>query len=729
MNFRVKPKADFVWFVIVSTTVNIIIIATTIFLLRRVMGTAEKALIADLFTRYFAYFFIPAALLLAGYALVLEWFYNFFIRPLNRLKEETDLILTVNPSLRVQVDGSRDIAGLAEMINRNIDLYEALKTDVQKKIDHARAETEIEKNIFAAIVSELTEGVVICNAKGQILLCNQQAKRILSSLRRGRPEYKDADEEADQFVSIGRSLFSVIDRYLLRYAINDITTKLRSRQQPAVTSFVMVNKHQQMFRVEVVPILNSIREYGGFVFIIYNITAELENDARIILHLNSLISNVRRKVSAIRSSAELICEYPDITETETQQFLNIILKESKLLSGIINNQSDFNYSVRIKSGWPLIPTPVVELLRAIRGKVEKPFQIALDFEEAEVKESVCVDGYSFTLAVSFVLYLIANEAQCREFVCKTGIRNSSVILAVEWMGHPLKTETLQAWMARFPLVGKERLPLTLKEIFDNHDVEMVPASDRQARDVAYLHIFLPRHENLHTAIGREISIVAENRPEFYDFDLFNQPAEHPELNERLLTDITYTVFDTETTGLEPRNGDEIISIAAVRIVNLRLLKNDYFDQLVNPGKPPSRKSIQVHGLEPEMLTGRPIIAEVLPVFKRFAEDTVLIAHNAAFDMCLLNMQEEKTGVRIANPVLDTMLLSAVVHPTQSDHSLEEIAKRLGVEIINRHTALGDAMAAGGIFIKLVKLLSAQGINTLKDALIASKKTYLARMKY
>ncbi len=98
-------------------------------------------------------------------------------------------------------------------------------------------------------------------------------------------------------------------------------------------------------------------------------------------------------------------------------------------------------------------------------------------------------------------------------------------------------------------------------------------------------------------------------------------------------------------------------------------------------------------------------------------------------MRMLQINEAETGVKFINPVLDTLLLSAVVHPAQEDHNLEAIAERLGISIVGRHTALGDAIATGEIFIKLIPLLAKMGIYTLKDARKASQKTYYSRIKY
>ena len=75
------------------------------------------------------------------------------------------------------------------------------------------------------------------------------------------------------------------------------------------------------------------------------------------------------------------------------------------------------------------------------------------------------------------------------------------------------------------------------------------------------------------------------------------------------------------------------------------------------------------------------------------------------------------------------LLSAVVHPQQESHRLEAIAERLGVPVLGRHTALGDAMVTAEVFLKLVPLLEAMGIRTLGEALAAAQKTYFARVSY
>jgi DNA polymerase-3 subunit epsilon len=240
---------------------------------------------------------------------------------------------------------------------------------------------------------------------------------------------------------------------------------------------------------------------------------------------------------------------------------------------------------------------------------------------------------------------------------------------------------------------------------------------------------LPALKPVSQHLPHNLAIIPDSRPEFYDFDLFNQPGQLPEIDNRPLTDLTYTVFDTETTGLDPRGGDEIIAIGAVRIVNNRLLRDDRFEQLVNPKRPLRWESVQIHGIRDEMLADQPTIEAVLPQFHKYAENTIMVAHNAAFDMRMLQIKEATTGIRFINPVLDTMLLSAVVHPAQDNHNLMTIAQRLGIDVTGRHTAIGDALATAKMFLKLLPLLAKKDILTLQAARQAAEKTYYARLKY
>ena len=103
-----------------------------------------------------------------------------------------------------------------------------------------------------------------------------------------------------------------------------------------------------------------------------------------------------------------------------------------------------------------------------------------------------------------------------------------------------------------------------------------------------------------------------------------------------------------------------------------------------------------------------------------------MGHNVAFDMAFLAAAGRRTGVRLDAPLLDTLLIDGVVHPDHERHSLEVMADRLGVSLVGRHTALGDALLTGEVFLRLLPLLGAHGVRTLGELRAAAARTAQAR---
>jgi DNA polymerase-3 subunit epsilon len=220
--------------------------------------------------------------------------------------------------------------------------------------------------------------------------------------------------------------------------------------------------------------------------------------------------------------------------------------------------------------------------------------------------------------------------------------------------------------------------------------------------------------------------IAEQRSMYLALSERTQDAS---LLDRPLDSLTYTAFDTETTGLQPSNGDEIIQIGALHVVDGHIQADRAFEALIDPQRPITPESEKIHGITPAMVAGKPTISTVLPRFHEFCAGSVLLGHNVALDMRFLQLKEQMTGVVFDQPVVDTLLLSAVAYPNQPHHSLEASMALLGVEIEHRHSAYSDAVATAQIFLKLLPLLAERGILTLRHAIEASKKTPYARLSY
>jgi DNA polymerase-3 subunit epsilon len=221
--------------------------------------------------------------------------------------------------------------------------------------------------------------------------------------------------------------------------------------------------------------------------------------------------------------------------------------------------------------------------------------------------------------------------------------------------------------------------------------------------------------------GVASAVPGPRSPELYDFSFFEEMERHllPAQRERRLDALTFVVFDAETTGLSPRGDDRIVSLAGVRERRGTVRRAETFDALVKPGRAVPAESVRFHGITDAMLEEAPPIDVVLPAFQRFADGAVLVGHEVWFDLAFLAREVRRLGIPplpTRHAILDTRLLSEVVHGARADHTLEAVAARLGVEIQGRHSALGDALATAEVFVRLLELLRKRGIRTLGQAL-------------
>jgi DNA polymerase III epsilon subunit family exonuclease len=219
------------------------------------------------------------------------------------------------------------------------------------------------------------------------------------------------------------------------------------------------------------------------------------------------------------------------------------------------------------------------------------------------------------------------------------------------------------------------------------------------------------------------------RPEFYGFDLFARGVS-ADLERLALAELPYTVFDTETTGLDPAGGDEIVAIGAVRVARGRIVRDYVFDCLVDPRRDIPALATRIHGIDAAQVAGCPGIESALPALKRFAADSVLVGHNVAFDLRFFELKAAASGTVFDMPVIDTLLLASIVDARDdADHTLEGLARRYGIGEARRHHALSDALVTAQVFLRMLPLLARRGIVTLGDALEASRRSRYARVKY
>lgn len=177
----------------------------------------------------------------------------------------------------------------------------------------------------------------------------------------------------------------------------------------------------------------------------------------------------------------------------------------------------------------------------------------------------------------------------------------------------------------------------------------------------------------------------------------------------------FTVFDLETTGLDPTKGEKIIEIAGIRIKNGIIQEDLPFTHLVNPERKIPWEAKQIHNISDDDVACAPSIDTVLPQFLQFAKDSILVAHNAQFDMGFLTIEKECCWGYIDLPeCLCTMRLSQALFPHEFRHNLDILAHRLNVNIPHeRHRALPDVLTTAKAFLQMIHRGNIQSMAELR----------------
>jgi DNA polymerase III subunit epsilon len=202
----------------------------------------------------------------------------------------------------------------------------------------------------------------------------------------------------------------------------------------------------------------------------------------------------------------------------------------------------------------------------------------------------------------------------------------------------------------------------------------------------------------------------------HDLSLHDRPGQAAAVTPATpLSELPAVALDTETTGLDPNN-DRVISIGAVRLHGARLYRSQTLNMLVNPGRSIPNRTIAIHGISNAMVSDAPLFDQIADRVLDYAGGLVLIGHHIDFDVAMLRSETQRCG-RDWRPAasLDVMLLYVGLFPDRHALRLDDIAAVLDVPVIGRHSALGDALTTGEIFVRLIDAMSAQGIDTLEAA--------------
>lgn len=541
-----------------------------------------------------------------------------------------------------------------------------------------------EKARLEALLSDVPVGVVLCSADHALVFYNGPAADIIGTGRAGGLE-----------AGLDRKLFDYLHAAPLRLAHERL---IATGDPDAVSDLLCTTTSGARVLAARMRLLGD-GGTQGYVLTLRDITGDMAVDARREAMLEAALDSLRRPAAAL---ATLVGVMPDDALPAPMQ--GALKDEVARLSQAVTRFGAARDEAASEAG-ALPQTRAFDLAQGLAARLGAQ-DITITTETADL--ILRCNGYEILTLLEHLARHLSDRSPLHLTIEE---EDTGATIRLSWTGPRVGVGELDGWLA-FPLTDDSDRPA--RTVLSAHATEIWPEMLADGRPALCLPIRQARR-----AVARPKPVA---RKVVYDFDLLS-PARTDRLAETRLDRLTYVVFDSETTGLNPRQGDEIVQLAAVRIVNGRRVEGEVFDTLVNPGRAIPAVSTEVHGITDAMVADAPGVADVVRHFHKFAEGAVLIAHNAPFDMEFLRRLEGQLGLTFDMPVLDTVLLSAVVYGQHEVHSLDALTHRLGITIPeeDRHTAFGDTIATADAFLKLMPMLAGRGLDTFGAVLTEVRK--------
>jgi DNA polymerase-3 subunit epsilon len=640
------------------------------------------------------------ALFFAGFAALsalLAWkLAGRFLQPLQQLSQGAEIVSRIHLGHRLDIRTGDELEDLAERFNRMAESLQGAYDHLEGRVRDTTLHLREERNRLAAVLRTMAEGVVMANEAGEVALITPRARIALG---------------AGASSGVGVPLGDLLPADRLTFHLRRLRRAWEEGRE-TVEAVVFPLPGGRLLRGLLSAVPGPAGERAGFLFVFRDLSARPEEEEQRACALRELPELLKGPAVTLRALAEVLANRPSMDESRRQEFLGALLEEAHRLTeriGVAEQAASLAESDR----WPASPCDPVELVAEAAASVSAA-SVRVE-ESPEPPPPVLVEPFFWVSALACVLRWLGGPVSVR-----VAREEAAVVTTLRVEGRcPVDPSELEDLAVAPP--GEE--PVALGEAVRRNRGELWTRRSDEAFEVRLALVAASR-------AGRdEAPGIVDEQPEFYDFDLFlpRPVAEPRETLSAFLSDLEYVVFDTETTGLNPAEGDEVVSLSGVRIRRGKIVGADTFHSLVNPGRPIPPQSTRFHGLNDQSVASAPTLAEVLPQFQTYVGKAVLIAHNAAFDKKFLDLAAARHGLSpIENPILDTLFLSYGVHRDFEGHNLDAIAARLGVEVRGRHTSLGDSRVTAEIFLKLLPLLEARGIMTLGDAKTTCDRMLLLR---
>ncbi|MFT4416390.1 PolC-type DNA polymerase III [Fredinandcohnia humi] len=191
-----------------------------------------------------------------------------------------------------------------------------------------------------------------------------------------------------------------------------------------------------------------------------------------------------------------------------------------------------------------------------------------------------------------------------------------------------------------------------------------------------------------------------------------------------IEEVSFTVFDTETTGFQVAAYDRIIEIAAVHVRGVEVIEGNQFQTYINPNRQISQEIIELTGITNEMVENAPSPIEAISKLFHFIKEhqsTCLVGHYVSFDLLSLKSELKREKFKLQRiPAIDTLDLIGFISPSYDMRDLHRYAQSFGTRIYDRHSATGDALTTAYLFVELLQHFKDRGNRTWGELLWATE---------
>ncbi len=365
----------------------------------------------------------------------------------------------------------------------------------------------------------------------------------------------DAPALADgaELIGLGRSIYAVFDRKLVAHALESIRQRLQRGAAHPSAQFVTATRGGQLLRAQMAPVRTGTdenAEISGFVLMLDNITRDFAEESQRDRLLHGLAEGNRASLGNLQAALEML-EYPDLDEPTRERFLGVIRDEARGMATRLNELASHSTQTQ-KTRWPLEDMLGADLVAAAQRRIEALYDCRIAATEIDATLWLRVDSFSLLQALTFLAGRLVEDYDISTLQLRLAAVSGRAHLDLLWIGQAMSTETVIGWETEPMKVGADSMSLSVRDVVERHGGEFWFERER-ARQAAFFRFLLPLADE-RAELDASLFVRSDSRPEYYDFDLFKASEPAREWAERRLVDLSYTVFDTETTGLQPVAG-------------------------------------------------------------------------------------------------------------------------------------------------------------------------------